>query len=135
MYKDQYMENMHTDVRVKRVKLWVCYGDRNDKIIPQTSGGNKQPCQQQGSILILHKFSLLVHKQMCYSQRGDLKIGYWELKVKKKRDKVLISNLIVQYFPSLDFKYVGRNTASQEKKVFFLELYYMGSIFKLKISQ
>ena len=54
---------------------------------------------------------------------------------KKKRDKVPISNLIVQYFPSLDFKYVGRNTASQEKKVFFLELYYMGSIFKLKISQ
>ena len=71
---------------------------------------------------------------MCYSQRGDLKIGYWELKVKKKRDKVLISNLIVQYFPSLDFKYVGRNTAFQEKKVFFLELYYMGST-KLKISQ
>lgn len=73
---------------------------------------------------------------MCYSQIRDLKIGHRELKVKKKeRDKVAINNLILQCFSSLDFKYVGRNTASQEKKVFFLELYYMGSIFKLKISQ
>ena len=63
----------------------------------------------------------------------------WTLRVKgkkkKERDKVAINNLILQCFSSLDFKYVGRNTASQEKKVFFLELYYMGSIFKLKISQ
>lgn len=63
----------------------------------------------------------------------------WTLRVKGKkkreRDKVAINNLILQCFSSLDFKYVGRNTASQEKKVFFLELYYMGSIFKLKISQ
>lgn len=68
---------------------------------------------------------------MCYSQIRDLKIGHRELKVKKKeRDKVAINNLILQCFSSLDFKYVGRNTARKESV--FLRIILHGKYFQIE---